>query len=515
MSLPQQLAGLLEPSAYPHECGPIELAETHISWVILTGPFAYKVKKPVRFAFVDFSTLERREHFCREELRCNRRFAPSLYVDVVPVGQGERGVAVGEADGLVEWAVKMRQFDPRAQLDRVLDRGELSAPMLEEFGRSLADSHRELPAADFPSAEFDGRVLAPMRDNYLDVEALDWTAPQRPALARGRIATEHQAQRLRGLLTRRFTGGWIRECHGDLHLSNLVALEQGVTAFDCLEFDPALRWIDPASDVAFLFMDCLVRDRADLAYAFLDGYLDAAGDYEGARLLALYAAYRSMVRAKVAALRRDQAQGPQADELERRFAHHVDWATAWLERPPGRLVLMCGVSGSGKSWLARRLVPRLPAIRLRSDVARKVLAGRELSQRVADEVDAGLYAAQVTRDTYAWLLHLAESLLRSGEHVLVDATFLRSEQRSPFAELAVRLGQRAVIVHCDAPRAVLEERVRARTAAGADPSDADPAVLRHQLARFEPPGPGDDAVVVDTRRYEDASALAALARELV
>ncbi len=486
MALPDHLAGLLDPAAYPHACGDLRLVETHISWVILTGDLAYKLKKPVRFPFVDFSTLARREHFCREELRCNRRFAPELYLDVVPVVRDDDGrLRVDGRGQAVEWAVKMRQFPADAELDRVLERGELGADMLETFGSSLAAQHAELPAERLPPAELEPRVLKPARDNFDDLRGVSFTRPYRSLLDAVASASARQAERHRALMIRRLEQGWIRECHGDLHLSNLVLLEGAVRAFDCLEFNPTLRWIDPQSDVAFLFMDCLVRGRDDLGYAFLDGYLDGAGDYDGVRLLPFYAGYRSMVRAKVAALRREQAAESAA--FEERFLTHARWAAAYLGRPPGRLVLMCGVSGSGKSYLAERLAPALPAIRLRSDVARKVQAGLPPTASARADVGAGLYDRAHSDAVYGWLADLAEDLLRSGENVIVDAAFLAAERRRPFLELAARLGRPGVVVHCQAPAQVLRERVRRRALGGGDASDADLAVLEHQLGTLEPP----------------------------
>ncbi len=521
MSLPEPLRDLEKPGAYPHPCRAIELVETHASWVLLTGDYVYKLKKPVRFSFLDFSTLERREHFCREELRCNRRFAPSLYLDVVPIGRGADGsLHVGMGDPVVEWAVKMHQFPKEAQLDRLMRQVGVTVEMLFGFGRTLAAQHRELPVyrpgrgADV-DREVDERVLAPARDNYRDLGSLTWTQTFAAMLRRSRDAMERQAERQRCRLRRRVETGCIRECHGDLHLSNLVLLEDRVTAFDCLEFNPSLRWIDPVSDVAFLFMDCLIRERPELGYAFVDGYLDEAGDYQGATLLPFYAAYRSMVRAKVAALEREQEQEAPASATAsaERFQRHARWAAHWLERPPGRLFLMCGLSGSGKSYLAERLVPRLPALRLRSDVARKVEAGLSPREHAGAAVGSGLYQPQTSRRVYRALAEVAEDLLRSGEHVIVDAAFLNADQREHFAQLAAGVGSGAVVVYCRASRAVLEARLRARTAAGRDPSDADLDVLEHQMHSFV--APGSNAMTVDTERELDASTIDALTRRLM
>lgn len=512
MSLPTALSDLLNESAYPHPCSGIDVVETHISWVLLTGEFVYKIKKPVQFSFVDFSTLDRRRHFCEEELRCNRRFAPSLYLGVVRITRSE-GALVMDGDGEAEeWAVKMRQFPPEAQLDRLLARSALTPCMLEAFGTTLARQHRELPSRRLDADDLDARVLAPVRDNFRDLEAPDWLAGERGLLDRARQASEALAGDLRSRLVQRLEAGETRECHGDLHLSNLVALDDGVCAFDCLEFDPDLRWIDPQSDVAFLFMDCLVRHRADLGYAFVDGYLGSSGDYAGATLLGFYAAYRAMVRAKVSALRRDQADAADVPALERKAVEHIRWAADRLTRPPGRLVLMCGLSGSGKSFLARRLAPRLPALRLRSDVARKVRAGLAPEEPAGAAVGEGLYAPQRTEALYDWLARISAELLRGGEHVIVDATFLDAGRRQAFFDAAAGVQASAAIVLCDAPLHILEARIRERAEAGGDPSDADLEVLAHQRQRFEVPE--RDVVRIDTREPLDDTGLSELAAAL-
>jgi uncharacterized protein len=356
-------------------------------------------------------------------------------------------------------------------------------------------------------------VLEPAWENFADIERLTLARDHADLLARARQGSEAQAQRYGELLARRLECGWIRECHGDLHLSNLVLLEDGIAAFDCLEFNPDLRWIDPQSDVAFLFMDCLVRHRPDLAYAFLGGYLDGSGDYEGLRLLPFYAVYRSMVRAKVAALRREQTDAEHKPELEQRFLRHLTWAAEWLQRAPGCLVLMCGLSGSGKSYLAERLAPWLPAVRLRSDVARKVLAGLPPGQSARAALGEGLYGAGNTEDVYRFLAQIAADLLACGEHVIVDATFLSSARREEFLRMAADRGAGGVVVFCDAPVATLQQRILARMAAEDDPSDADLEVLEHQRRDFVPPR--DHSVRVDTREDLDTAALVVLARRLL
>ena len=456
------IADLSRPEAYPHPCEPIRCIETHISWVLLTGPYAYKIRKPVDLGFVDFSDLDKRTRDCEDELRLNRRFAPELYRAVVPIYRGADGRASFVGDGeVIEHAVQMVQFDPQQQLDHLVERDAISRAELASFGRALATVHRELPRAQ------GGDAWAPVEGCFEVLEASEEARELLPTVRAVRQWALDRHASLAGIFEARAAGGFVRECHGDLHLSNMVRTETGIRAFDCLEFNEALRSIDVMADVAFLQMDCSVRDRDDLAYAFLDGYLGESGDLEGARLLPFYAVYRSLVRAKVAAL--------QGGRLER-LRLHVEWATRYVDRPRGRTILMCGLSGSGKSWVAERLVARLGALRLRSDAIRKT--GDAPVSYDAAAIDA----------VYRRMERLAATLADAGEHVVVDATFLTRAERARFEPDA--------IVWCRAGETTLRDRILERDPR--DPSDATVAVLEGQLPRFEPPSGDEPVVELDT-----------------
>jgi len=517
VALPAVLQGLLTEQAYPHPCKRIALIETHISWVLLTGDLAYKLKKPVKFSFLDFSTLQLREHFCREELRCNRAFAPTLYVDVVPVYQRANNSAHlgGDAQSgetLLEWAVQMRQFDPTQQLDRLLDRNAVTTDMLATFGRELAALHAALPRLKCVIDETEPRVFAPVQDNFREIAETGLQTGHADLLQQTQDLSTTAGRRLQPLLAERIINGCVRECHGDLHLSNLALIHGKVTAFDCLEFNPNLRWVDTFSDVAFLFMDCHERGHSDLAYAFLDGYLDLSGDYGGTQVLGYFAAYRSMVRAKVAALRWDQEHSAVA---ELGFTQHTEWAKNWLARSQGTLVLMCGLSGAGKSWLAERLVPQLPAIRLRSDVARKALAGLDSAARTGSPVGGGIYTRQQSDAVFTYIADIAEALLRGGDNVIVDATFIENARRAAFLARARQLGVKACVVYCKASVDTLRARIRARASAGGDPSEATQDVLDAQLSQFEPPCAPEPVIEVATDSPLDNAGLRTLAAAIL
>lgn len=492
---------LRRPDCYPHPVGEIELVETHISRVFLTGDYAYKVKKPVDPGFLDFSTLELRRQACERELELNRYWTPELYLEVVPIsGSAERprvGADVSGDGAPFEYAVRMRQFPPDRRLDRVLEAGELTMPQARQIGALLAERHEAARRTDTDERwGAPETVAAQMLDNF----AVLARAPRSGAVRRLEDWTRASLEAQHDALAARRHRGYVRDCHGDLHLSNLVALDDGIVAFDRIEFSDALRFIDVMSDAAFAAMDFMVRDRPDFAYAFLNEYLELGGDYEGAALLDFYLVYRSLVRAKVAQLSAEGATGPARTAAEGRCAAHIALAERLSRRGRAALVAMHGLSGSGKTWLSERLMTALPALRLRSDVERKRLHGLPRDADSGSELGEGLYGAEASRRTYERLAALARPLLDAGRTVIVDASFLERERREAFRRLAADCEASFVVVSAQAEPAVLRQRVRDRAASGSDASEAGLAVLEAQLAAET--ALGDDelghAIAVDT-----------------
>lgn len=486
------VAALQTPAAFPHPVTGFRVVETHISLVLLTGPFAYKFKKAVDFGFVNFSTLARRRACCEAELRLNRRLSPELYTAVLAIGGDADHPRFG-AEPVLEYCVQMRQFPAAAELDQALARGEVDRAAFESLAEDVAEFHRhaEAAASDSPlgSAALVGRDCL---ENLEDLKSAGFEA-DRVALADW---TRAALARLAPLIRQRHDRGRVRECHGDMHLTNMVWLDGRIRLFDCIEFNPELAWIDVISDIAFLIMDLDHRGRPDLGRCFLNRYLEAGGDYGGVPLLRLFLVYRSLVRAKVAVLQAGQGGAGAAAALTR-AARHVALARRYSEpaaAPP--LVITCGLSGSGKTTLTDLLIPHADFIRLRSDVERRRLHGRAAREPSHSGLGTGLYGAAQTARTYDHLLAVAETLLRAGHPVLVDATFLRRDQRAPFQALAQRLNVPFRILDCEAPAAVLRARVAARAQTGADASEADLAVLERQLAQREAPGPADRAVAM-------------------
>lgn len=502
---------LLDPAAFSHPAPHPRLEETHISWVILAGEHAYKIKKPVRLPFLDYSTRQARRRYCEAEVTLNRRLAPELYLGLARIAatsQGLRVVTDGDgADGdIVDYAVRMRRFPSEARLDRILERGELSAELVDAAARRIARMHAEAPRAP-PDSPWGGLAAnqAPVQDS------LDALADAAPAVREARRWTAEAATGLAATFTRRLAEGFVREVHGDLHLANLVRIGDEVVPFDAIEFDPNLRWIDIQADAAFLVMDLASRERPDLAWRFYDEWLARTGDYDGVALLRWYLVYRHLVRAKVDRIRLAQLTDDPAESarLKQRLAVHLG-AIRDLARPgrPG-LFLTHGLSASGKSTVARALTAQFPMVRLRSDLIRKRLAGLD---PFADHArrPPGLYTEAWTERVYAELRRLAGLALDAGWHTIVDATCLTAARRAPLWEVAAERGLPAVCLHCRAPAAELEQRIVARASAGKDPSDADLAVLAAQRQIAEGPAVAerDNWLTLDTTEDPDTQSLA-------
>lgn len=509
--LPPLIQALLLPQCYPHAVAQVELVQTHISWVLLAGDFAYKIKKPVKLPFLDFSTLTQRQHWCQEELRLNRRFAPDLYLAVLAVFNTPQQPRWSGPGPVIEYAVKMRRFDDGARLDRVCARGELQAAQVSDLADTLHAFHAG--AAVAPAASRFGApalVLAPALANFDNLSGLS-----EPALA-ARLAalrrwTETRHQQLTPLLHARRQGGRVRECHGDLHLANLVLIDQRVRLFDCIEFNEELRWIDVASEIAFTYVDLLAHQQAGLADWFVDEVLSRSGDYQAAPLLRFYAVYRALVRAKVAAIRATQSPD-QRPGAEREALAYIALAERLVAPPPARLVITHGLSGCGKTvassqWLQSD--PHACTLRLRSDVERKRLFGLAGSARSDSSLNTGLYAADANARTYAHLRQLADLLLRAGWSVIVDATFLKRAERDAFRALALERGVAFSILAPPATPAQLRQRIVARAALGHDASEATLAVLAQQMQVLEPLAPDEGPPLQGVPALEQSSGLSA------
>jgi hypothetical protein len=494
---------------------PIRVAETHISWVLLTGEVAYKVMKPLRLSFLDYSTLERRRALCEEELRLNRRLAPDLYLGVSAIGGSPAAPRVDGAGEPIEYAVRMRQFAPQDELSALLAADAVSAADLAQLGAAIARFH--VAAMPAPAGSTFGEPDTVQRvtlDNFAELRALPEAAAWRTVVDNlERHVTALHAQ-LQAQMSARRAAGWVRECHGDLHCGNVVRWAGALTPFDGIEFDPKLRFIDVVNDVAFLTMDLVERRHAKLRHAVLQAWVEALGAWTALPLLPYYEAYRALVRAKVDALRALQLE---AGSVPRAAAvadcwRYLAWASARVAPRRPALLITCGLSGSGKTWLARQLASRLGALHVRSDVERKRLAGLEAHADSRSPPDAGIYSLEFNERTYAHLLDCAAAALAAGESIVVDAAFLRHGERQRCLDLARSNGASFAIVQCTAPDEVLRQRVAARAVARNDASEAGLGVLARQPGYWEPFDTQQRASVVTVDTSDPAAIEHALER---
>ncbi len=494
------IESLSDARAFDHAVDEIRVLDTHISWVVLTGPYAYKIKKPIRLDFLDYSTLDKRKYYCELELELNRRWAPDLYLDVVPITGSFEAPKVGGAGTPIEYALKMNEFPQDAQLDEQLAAGRLDEADMTDLAETVARIHAEIPVYEAVTAEaFYAAIREAMLDNfaYLD-EGTDADEIQRLL-----SWTRQGLEDYRELVTARYESGFVRDCHGDLYLKNLVRLPSGIVPYDGVEFSVELRSIDVISDVSFLVMDLVARDETRLAYAFINRYLECSGDYEGVTLLGLYVVYHALIRAKIAAIRaleREHEENRQQDHEE--MNHYCAVARQWIDASAPRLVIMHGYSGSGKTWLSRQLMLRLPAIRLRSDIERKRLHGMGEGEGSGSAVGQGLYAAGERAGVYERLADLALGMLGAGHTVIADASFLDRAERDRFRGVAERAGAAFTIVSTRAARAELQRRLEQRKGDADEPSEADADVLRYQLEQADALDEEERACVVEVATDE-------------
>jgi len=487
---------------------PVEVVETHISWVLLSGNNAYKIKKAVNLGFLDFSTLEKRRFYCAEELRLNRRLAPDLYLEVVPIAGSADHPVLNGPDPAIEYAVKMRRFPQSCLLDQVLLRGELTPETIDAIARRIADFHGRTAIADdespFGTPE---RTHLPVAEDFAQIGPQLRDKEDLIRLDKLERWSEREYQAHIDVFAARKARGLIRECHGDLHLGNMALLDGVPVPFDCIEFSDNLRWIDVISEAAFLAMDLQDRERPDLARRFLNAYLEQTGDYAGLEVLRYYLVYRAMVRAKVVCIRAGQ-EGLSADHWTQ-YRNHIELAADFTRPIQPFLAITHGLSGSGKTTVTQSLLEAVSLFRVRSDVERKRLYGLKPEARSGAGTGWNIYSLEANERTYRRLVEVAQCIIRSSFSAIVDATFLKRRERAAFHELAQELSVPFVILDVTAPESRLRERVRQRLQHGRDASEADTAVLENQLRNSESLDDRELNVTigVDTEQAENVQAL--------
>lgn len=497
------LAALQNPALYNHPVDGFQIIETHISQVILTGQYAYKLKKPMDFGFLDFSTLERRKHFCEAELRLNRRLAESLYLEVVPVtGTPEHPVIGGEGEPF-EYLLKMHQFRQGQLLDQQQEAGSLKPELLSSLAQQVATFHDNLEpiAADKPHGTPEA-VYAAMQENFDQIRPMIQDPTLLSQLDNLEAWTQTTFERHRDLIASRHTDGFVRECHGDLHLANITVYDNKVTVFDCIEFNDSFRWIDVINDLAFLLMDLESRQESALANLVLNTYLEYRGDFAALPLLPLYKAYRALVRAKIALFTRDNPalDAAEKDRLMQLYRDYAQLAEDYSSIPVPYLLATVGLSASGKTCVSAAMSAELGLIRLRSDVERKRLYGLAPLADSQSETGTKLYSEEANTATYQRLANLADSMLAAGLPVIVDAACLKEKERAMFAQVAESRGLPFALIHCEAPEKLRRQWVRSRKG---DASEATEALLDTQKNWFEPLTDSENSRTVHLRTDQD------------
>jgi uncharacterized protein len=478
---------LSDPDAYPYTVDSVDLIQTHISWVFLAGPFVYKVKKPVDFGFVDYTTLDRRRFYCHEEVRLNSRLAPDVYLGVVPIARREGAVRVEGSEGeVVEYAVKMRRLSQDRMLDQLLLAGAVSAADVRRLAERIARFH-ELAGTNENVSRFGSQeaIHGNWQENFEQVRPYLGETITHDEYERCRRFVRDQLERRRPLFARRLQEGQIRDCHGDLRAESVwMAPDGAFQIYDCIEFNERLRYGDVASEVAFLASDLDRRGRPDLAWEWATHYTFAAGDRDLMTLLPFYKCYRAFVRGKVESLTADQPGSSTHRQAARERFRLADLYTTKL---PPTVFITCGQVGSGKSTLAHGLASLLGLPVLSSDAVRKELAGMPAEEHRPGSLDTGLYEPDARRAVYDELYRRGGEALSMGGSIILDATFSRQEERSRAAALARDHAARFVVLWAELPEALIRERLARRVADATSLSDAGPEIYDLTQSRFEAP----------------------------
>jgi len=462
----------------------IELIETHISWILLTGEFAYKIKKPINLGFLDFSSLEKRRFYCEEEIRLNSRFAPDIYLEVLPITRLNQQIQLNGSGEIIDYAVKMKQFPKNAELDFIVKSHQLKNNHIDQLAEIIAEFHKQIES-DQPTGSWGTADQAHQStlDTFTSLFNNLHDSSEKKDIEKIQQWINANFSEHRKIFQQRHEQSYVRECHGDLHLRNIALINDKIVLFDGIEFSESLRWIDVISEIAFLMMDLQHQNLNAFAYRFLNAYLEHTGDYRGLLLLPYYLVYRTIVRAMVAALRanQDDVNEKQRETLYAEFIAYKKLANDYIHSRKPILFICHGLSGSGKSTITQELLEHLPAIRIRSDVERKRLFGFEKYQKTESSIGKNIYSGNASESTYETMKNLAGDVLDAGYHTIIDATFLSEHQRIAFHKLAREKHSSFVILHFHAPENVLRERIKKRGKNLKEVSEADLKVLDYQL----------------------------------
>lgn len=501
------IQALLDPCVYPHSVQePITVIQTHSSCIFLTGEYAYKLKKPVDFGFLNYTTLERRHHFCKEELRMNQRGAPGIYLEVLPIMQVGSRIRVGGSGEILDYVLKMRQFPQECLLSSLLEAGKLTDKILQALGSVVADFHAGAMTQErmrhFGQPEV---IWLAFEENFIQTRKYIGGPQTEQQFHETQASCQQFFEANVTVFQHRIDQNRIRECHGDLHLGNICFWQDQILLFDCIEFNEAFRFVDVMYDLAYGVMDLDMNQRPDLATVYLNQYLEETGDWEGALILPIYLSRQAYVRAKVISFLLDDLDISATSKIIKKAAAYYQLACNYLKPKTGSIWIMSGLSGSGKSTVARYLARQTGAIHIRSDAVRKHLAGIPLRERGGAEI----YSAEMTEKTYTRLQTLGLQLADAGYTVILDAKYDRYSWRLPLRKAAIQQGIRLQMIYCQAPLAVLQDRLRHRTQ---DIADATANHVIHQ--HWDPFTQGEESCsfTLDTTQDWQTSLTEMLAR---
>jgi aminoglycoside phosphotransferase family enzyme/predicted kinase len=499
------MKALADPAFYPHKPESVEVCQTHISVVALAGPLVYKIKKPVDFGFCDFTTLEKRHHFCREEVRLNRRLAPDVYRRVVPIVRLPDGRFTLDGEGEpAEYAVEMRRLPADRMLPELLGEGKVTAEDVAAIAHVVNGFHAS--AARSEAVDAHGRlevIEAEVRQNFLQLEPFVGRTIEPEAYELLKERTERFLATHHDLFSQRISDGRIVEGHGDLHADHICLEPTGTVIYDCIEFNTAFRCLDIASEVAFLTMDLDYLGYSEISDAFALRYRALAEDPLLPRMLPFYQSYRAVVRGKVESFRLDDVDIPEAAKAKAKVSarRYLELACLYAQSfDLPTLIILCGLIGSGKSTLAKALASNLDGVVLSSDVVRKELAGIPSAVHQFEPYGAGLYDQETKERTYAALLEQAHSLLEAGRTVILDASFSKRTYRDQARLLAAEAKADVWCCWCQCEHDELDRRLQERTDEDKGPSDARQEILKPFKAAFQAPDewPSETLIVIDT-----------------
>lgn len=488
MSTEQLIQNLQNATIFDHPVKKFKVLETHISYVILTGEFAYKIKKPVDFEFLNYSTLEKRKFYCEEEMRLNTLSAPELYVGLVKITGSVAQPQINGSGPVIEYALKMREFTQDSLFTELLAQQKITPFLIDKLAQLIAEFHLRttIAAADsvFGTPE---HVQAPVIQNFDQILPLLTEETDVQQLAVLRQWAEQQYVTHYKLLQQRKAQGFIRDCHGDLHLGNIILYQGAPLLFDRIEFNEDFRWTDVIADIGFLVMDLQEHQQPVLAQRLINTYLIHTGDYAGLALLPFYVAYRAVVRAKITlfGLFQPDLKAAEKAAIFAKYRKFMAIAEYYTHPTKPALIITHGLARSGKSTLVRLVVEQLGAIQIDSDIERKRLFGLPLTAKTYSDVNSGIYNFDATQKTYMHLATVVSIIIQAGYTAIVDASFIKAAYRDLFSELAQKLEVPFVILNCQIAYSKLKERITTGVRADSDPSEAYLAVLEMQQTSQE------------------------------